>query len=111
MRGAYMEAASMAAVGLCIGFWLRAKGYDQDERGNAERRALFVGLWPPMLWLVGQSICEIDRMEQPRHLGRLGRMDLGRLGRLSRLGRLGRTGVGRTGVGPMGRLGRMGKCG
>lgn len=45
VRGAYMEAASMAGVAVCIGFWLRAKGYDQDERGNAERRALFVGLW------------------------------------------------------------------
>jgi hypothetical protein len=29
---------------------------DQDERGNAERRALFVGLWPPTLWLIGDSL-------------------------------------------------------
>jgi hypothetical protein len=29
---------------------------DQEERGNAERRALFVGLWPPLLWLIGQSL-------------------------------------------------------
>jgi hypothetical protein len=33
-----------------------AKTVDQDERGNAERRALFVGLWPPMLWLIGDSL-------------------------------------------------------
>jgi hypothetical protein len=31
---------------------------DQDERGNAERRALFVGLWPPMFWLIGDSLPE-----------------------------------------------------
>jgi hypothetical protein len=24
--------------------------------GNAERRALFVGLWPPMFWLIGDSV-------------------------------------------------------
>jgi hypothetical protein len=49
------RAASLASIGLCIGLWLRAKTVDQDERGNAERRALFVGLWPPMLWMVGDT--------------------------------------------------------
>ncbi len=34
----------------------RAKTVDQDERGNAERRALFVGLWPPTIWLIGDSL-------------------------------------------------------
>jgi hypothetical protein len=48
--------ASMGSVGLCIALWIRAKTVDQDERGNAERRALFVGLWPPMFWLMGDSI-------------------------------------------------------
>ena len=41
---------------LCIGLWIRAKTVDQDERGNAERRALFVGLWPPMFWLIGDAV-------------------------------------------------------
>jgi hypothetical protein len=49
------RAASLASIGLCIGLWLRAKTVDQDERGNAERRALFVGLWPPMLWMFGDT--------------------------------------------------------
>ena len=31
-------------------------GRTEDERGNVERRALFVGLWPPMLWLMGDTI-------------------------------------------------------
>jgi hypothetical protein len=56
LRGGYLHAASLGAVGLCIGLWIRAKTVDQDERGNAERRALFVGLWPPMLWLIGDAV-------------------------------------------------------
>ena len=51
-----MQIASMSAVGLCIGLWNCAKTVDQDERGNAERRALFVGLWPPTIWLIGDSL-------------------------------------------------------
>jgi hypothetical protein len=38
-----------------VTLWIRAGTVDQDERGNAERRALFVGLWLPMLWLVGDT--------------------------------------------------------
>jgi hypothetical protein len=61
LRSGYVHAASLGAVGLCIGLWIRAKTVDQDERGNAERRALFVGLWPPTLWLVGDSLLELER--------------------------------------------------
>lgn len=46
----------MGSVVLCIALWVRAKALDQEERGNAERRALFVGLWPPMLWLIGAAL-------------------------------------------------------
>jgi hypothetical protein len=56
LRAWQMQIASMSAISLCIGLWIRAKTVDQDERGNAERRALFVGLWPPMLWLIGDSL-------------------------------------------------------
>jgi hypothetical protein len=56
LRDWQMQAASMASIGLCIGLWIRAKTVDQEERGNAERRALFVGLWPPMFWLMGESL-------------------------------------------------------
>lgn len=54
--GLPLHAASLGSVGLCIGLWIRAKTVDQQERGNAERRALFVGLWPPMLWLLGDAV-------------------------------------------------------
>jgi hypothetical protein len=58
LRSTHLEGASLGAVGLCIGLWVRAKTVDQDERGNAERRALFVGLWPPLLWLIGGSLAK-----------------------------------------------------
>ena len=58
--------SSLGAVGLCIGLWIRAKTVDQDERGNAERRALFVGLWPPMLWLIGDSLRAHDPARRRR---------------------------------------------
>ena len=56
LRAWMMQIFSMSAIGLCIGLWIRAKTVDQDERGNAERRALFVGLWPPTIWLIGDSL-------------------------------------------------------
>lgn len=46
----------MGSVVLCVALWMRAKTVDQDERGNAERRALFVGLWPPTFWLIADSL-------------------------------------------------------
>ena len=54
--GLPLHAASLGSIGLCIGLWIRAKTVDQEERGNAERRALFVGLWPPMFWLIGDAV-------------------------------------------------------
>jgi hypothetical protein len=54
--GLPLHAASLGSIALCIGLWIRAKTVDQDERGNAERRALFVGLWPPMFWLLGDAL-------------------------------------------------------
>jgi hypothetical protein len=37
------------------------KTVDQDERGNAERRALFVGLWAPTVWQMGDSLRTDER--------------------------------------------------
>jgi hypothetical protein len=56
IRSSQMHACALGSIGLCIGLWIRAKTVDQDERGNAERRALFVGLWPPTFWLIGDSL-------------------------------------------------------
>ena len=56
LRGWHFHTLSLGSICLCIGLWIRAKTVDQDERGNAERRALFVGLWPATLYLVGNSL-------------------------------------------------------
>jgi hypothetical protein len=61
IRGWYLHVASLGSVGLCIGLWIRAKTVDQEERANAERRALFVGLWPPMFWLIGEALRTDER--------------------------------------------------
>jgi hypothetical protein len=67
-----LHASSLGAVALCIVLWIRAKTVSQEERGNAERRALFVGLWPAMFWLLGDAV--------ERRRGRAGRLRR-RLGR------------------------------
>ncbi|MDQ3631300.1 MAG: hypothetical protein M3417_08570 [Actinomycetota bacterium] len=56
VRGWHLHVASLGSIGLCIGLWIRAKTVSDDERANAERRALFVGLWPPMFWLIGDGV-------------------------------------------------------
>jgi hypothetical protein len=56
LRAWHMQCLSLGSVALCVVLWIRAKTVDQDERGNAERRALFVGLWPPTIWLIGDSL-------------------------------------------------------
>jgi hypothetical protein len=48
--------SSFGAILLCVILWIRAKTVGEDERGNAERRAIFVGLWPPTLWLIGDTL-------------------------------------------------------
>ena len=73
LRAGLMQASSMSAVGLCIGLWIRAKTVDQDERGNAERRALFVGLWPPTIWLIGDSLARHEMTASERLKRRLRR--------------------------------------
>jgi hypothetical protein len=70
VRGWHLQSASLGTIGLCITLWIRAKTVDQDERGNAERRALFVGLWPPMFWLIGDAL-ELEQQTSRRPVGRL----------------------------------------
>jgi hypothetical protein len=71
IRGWQFHGASLGTIVLCVTLWIRGKTVDQDERGNAERRALFVGLWPPMFWLIGDTF---DRLAA----GRMRRMPLRR---------------------------------
>jgi hypothetical protein len=70
LRDWMMQSASLGSIGLCIGLWIRAKTVDQDARGNAERRALFVGLWPPTFWLIGDSLARHGMTLRGRVRGR-----------------------------------------
>lgn len=63
LRGWHFHVSSLGAIAFCITLWIRAKTVDDDERGNAERRALFVGLWPPTIWLIGDAM---DRRARAR---------------------------------------------
>jgi len=56
-----LYAMSLGSITLCIVLWIRAKTVGEDERDNAERRALFVGLWPPMFWLIGDTVRRAGR--------------------------------------------------
>jgi hypothetical protein len=56
LRSWHLHLASLGSIVLCLSLWIRAKTIDQEQRGNAERRAIFVGLWPPMLWLIGNTL-------------------------------------------------------
>ncbi|MFC4494483.1 hypothetical protein ACFPA8_10095 [Streptomyces ovatisporus] len=60
VRSQYIQAAATGSIALCLVLWMRAAGLDQDERGNAERRAIFVGLWGPTLWMISQSVAELE---------------------------------------------------
>ncbi|MDD7813788.1 hypothetical protein A5648_14965 [Mycolicibacter sinensis] len=56
-----LRGASVGSVGLSVTLWIRAKSVDQAERGNAERRALFVGLWPQFLWVAADTVAGPQR--------------------------------------------------
>ena len=62
LRSWMFHATSLNCIALCLSLWIRAKTVGQEARGNAERRAVFVGLWPPMFWLIGDAL---ERHERP----------------------------------------------
>jgi hypothetical protein len=67
-RERFLYGASFATIALCVALWIRAKIVGEDERQNAERRALFVGLWPPMFWLIADTVSRAGRRRV--HIGR-----------------------------------------
>lgn len=68
-RSALLHSLSLGSIGLCVALWIRAKTIGEDERGNAERRALFVGLWPPMFWLIGDALRRGEEREERTRRG------------------------------------------
>ena len=70
MRGWHLHVSSFGGIVLCISLWIRAKTVDQEMRGNAERRALFVGLWPSTLWLIGDAVERRELASEPQQVRR-----------------------------------------
>lgn len=66
LRSVHLHFAALASIGLCLGLWARAQSMETEERSNAERRAMFVGLWPPMLWVIGTSLQQHERTGRSR---------------------------------------------
>ena len=56
-EAAYLVALVMGALSMLV--WLG--GGSGRGRGAAERRALYVGMWSPMLMLVGRSLEDAER--------------------------------------------------
>jgi hypothetical protein len=56
VRPWHLQLVSLASIWLSLALWIRAKTVDQSSRNNAERRAIFVSLWPPMFWLIAQDL-------------------------------------------------------
>lgn len=69
-HSAHLYGLSMSSIVLCLVLWIRSKTIGEDERGNAERRAIFVGLWPPMLWLIGDTLRRRETRGRRRFLAR-----------------------------------------
>ena len=63
-RSVHLYGLSLGTIAFCIVLWIRAKAIGEDERANAERRALFVGLWPPMFWLMGDALRRTELLEE-----------------------------------------------
>jgi hypothetical protein len=50
--------AAFASVALSIGIWLLRRG---EDRANAERFGIFVGLWAPTLMTLGKVLEDRER--------------------------------------------------
>lgn len=61
LRAIHLHGASFATIALSLSLWIRAKADDQEQRGNAERRAIFVGLWPAGFYLLGDTLERYER--------------------------------------------------
>ena len=48
--------ASLGSMLLSIMLWFVPRGGDDADKGRPERLAIFVGLWPPTLFLMGHAL-------------------------------------------------------
>ncbi len=54
--------ASLASIVLSIVLWFIPRSGNDSEQGRPERLAIFVGLWPPTLFLMGHALRAEDSM-------------------------------------------------
>ena len=52
---------SIASMVLSLILWFVPRGGSDQEKARAERLAVFVGLWPPTLFLMGHALQEHDK--------------------------------------------------
>ena len=53
--------ASIVSMVLSLMLWFVPRGGSEEEKARAERLAVFVGLWPPTLFLMGHAMQEHDK--------------------------------------------------
>lgn len=51
--------SAVGSIALSLGLWFVPRS--GDDGGRAERLAIFVGLWPPTLMVVGHALREEER--------------------------------------------------
>ena len=70
-----LYAASLGSIVLSLALWFVPRGGSDSEQGRPERLAIFVGLWPPTLFLMGHALraetsgADEDAAEDPLHAG------------------------------------------
>ena len=52
--------ASLGSMLLSIVLWFVPRGGSDADKGRPERLAIFVGLWPPTLFLMGHALRDED---------------------------------------------------
>ena len=55
-------AASVLSIFLSLALWFVPRRGDEAEQGRPERLAIFVGLWPPTLAILGHALREEERL-------------------------------------------------
>lgn len=56
-----LYALSMGSIVLSLVLWFLPRSGSAEERSRPERLAIFVGLWPPTLALLGHALREEEK--------------------------------------------------
>jgi hypothetical protein len=57
----HFYAASVGSILLSLILWFVPRRGDAEEKSRPERLAIFVGLWPPTLFLMGHALREDEK--------------------------------------------------